>query len=515
MPQTVALGADQGDSVFRRAVGIGSGTKGEGLGGTPGRVHDFTNSVLAVTDLYNNGGQALGAPATSGGGGNACTSVTPNGTAPQETGGGAGGGNGGSGGTGGNCLADTSAGTGQSTTGGAVGREIASFVFNGLNTGTNPRAGVGRAFMGGGGGAGALNSAGFGTVGSGGQGGGIVFASAKSITNTGGIVAEGCNGVAGDTASSTTGGGGGGGGAGGTVVVLTSLSGTTTYSGVVINADGGNGANAGGTGNANRRGLGGGGGGGRMFFSLIENNTIPTTSAGNGTNGLTDGQPLNASSGNQGDIVGQLSAFNSVPGVKPGFSCESGTVPVTLSGTDVQISGNDLQVNFDVASEAGTLGYRILADLGNDLSATRMQVASVDSKNIDSLRETRYTVRVRDQGYSRVWIEEVAINGKATLYGPFAVGTKSGDHNIASNLNWAAVNDEQSAFRSAQARALRGANSGAAEVTVDSSRWVSFSADELSAAGVDLSNPTVKRGASVVPCVIEREGAPQRGSDGF
>ena len=500
LAQAVAISGNRGAAPARRTTAIGNGTKGEGSAGTPGQVYDFTNSVVTGSDLYPNGGQARGAPGNAGGGGNACSSVTPAAAAPFETGGGAGGGNGGGGGTGGTCISDTGAGTGQSLTGGVVGRAIPDFVFNSISTGSDPRAGVGRAIMGAGGGSGAL-AAGAAPQGSGGQGGGIVMVTGKTIINSGGIIADGCNGV--DSVS----GGGGGGGAGGTIVLLTSLSGSTTYAGVNVEADGGNGASAGAAGLANRRGPGGAGGGGRVFYSLIENNNVPSATIGSGNNGLTDGTAFGSSNADQGDNVGQLNVFNSVPGAKPGFVCESGTVPVTLSKVAVSQEGSEMVIRFNTASEAGTLGYRLLADVGPNGSFSRTELGFVDSKSIDSLKEQSYELRTRSIGASQIWIEEQSVDGKAALYGPYAVGNSVGEANLAPAMNWSAVNAEQTRFRSSQQIALRGQSTGRAEVSISADGWVSFSAAELAAAGITGSDIAVSQGARAVATKVDRSAS--------
>ena len=506
----VASGLDRGPSIFRRTIAIGNGVKGEGFSGTSRLVFDGISVVdLTGADGYTNGATGKGAPGSAGGGGNACSSVTGGPPPNNETGGGGGGGNGGRGGSGGTCNTNAVTGASSANTGGVEGRVFQGFTFNGvaLAGSTELPEGVGRITMGPGGGAAASNGS-AGIEGSGGLGGGIILLSANTFTGTADIVSNGCDGQAGSAAS-----GGGGGGAGGTIVLLTNLAGSTTYSSVQVRVNGGNGGNAGvGNGNADLRGPGGGGGAGRTYISRIANNGSAPVTASGGLSGVTDFTPANQSqtynavSGNNYNEQSNLNAYNSVPGAKPQFICVGGTVPVTLSNVDVKEIDSDLVVNFNTASEAGTLGFRVLADIGKGVQA-RVEIGSVASKAIDSLKEQSYSVRARNPGADQVWIEESAVDGKSTLYGPYKVGSAVGEVGLAQPLNWAAVNAEQLSFRAAQSAALRGISAKAAEIRVNSDGWVRVTQAQLVAAGVDLSgqpanNIAVRLGSSTVPARV-------------
>lgn len=183
-----------------------------------------------------------------------------------------------------------------------------------------------------------------------------------------------------------------------------------------------------------------------------------------------------------------------------------GTVPVTLSNVSIKESGPDLVVNFNTATEAGTLGFRVLADIGKGVQA-RVEIASVASKTIDSLKEQAYSVRARNPGADQVWIEESSVDGKAELYGPYKVGSSVGEVGLAQPLNWAVVNAEQSAFRAVRETALRGLSAQAAEVRVSTDGWVRITHAQLLAAGVDFAgqpveNITVRLGSVAVPARV-------------
>lgn len=512
LSQSIASPAlDAGPGLFRRTIAIGNGVKGEGLSGTPRLIFDGTSVVdLGGADGYQNGATGKGAPGSAGGGGNACSSVTGGPPPINETAGGAGGGNGGRGGSGGTCNSDAATGAAGANTGGVEGRLFAGFNFNGVSLSGNTEApeGVGRVTMGSGGGSGAASGS-TGIQGSGGLGGGIIMLSANTFSGSGDIVANGCNGEAGSNVS-----GGGGGGAGGTIVLLTNLSGGTSYSGIQVSVNGGAGGNAGiGNGLIDLRGPGGGGGAGRTYISRIVNNgSAPVTSSG-GAPGVTDffpdvtqAQPYGASQGNNFVEQSNLNAYNSVPGAKPSFICVGGTVPVTLSNVDVKEIGSELIVNFNTAAEAGTLGFRVLADIGKGLQA-RVEIGNAASKTIDSLKEQSYTVRARNPGADQIWIEESSVDGKATLYGPYKVGSSVGEVGLAQPLNWAAVNAEQLSFRAAQGVAMRGLNTSSAEIRVSSDGWVRVTQEQLLAAGVNfagqpIENIAVRMGSVTVPARV-------------
>jgi hypothetical protein len=521
-----------GPSPFRRSYTTGSGLKGEGGGGTPrlvfdgsttldlGTTHEGYPAVTPGTAITNGAIASKGAPRGAGGGGNACATVTA--TVPlvafEETGGGAGGGNGGRGGTGGTCVGDFDTGVGTADTGGIGGTEYTGFSFLGFactrdsgGPGTESPLCAGRITMGSGGGSGAKNGV-TSDVAAGGRGGGIVLINARQFVGSGTIAADGCAGQAGSLVS-----GGGGGGAGGTITLLADLSGTTTWAGVVVSARGGDGGDALiGPGNEERRGPGGGGGAGRVYTARTSNNSAPSISTLGGTAGVTDtdaAPALNLGAADGASFVEQenIDAYNVSPGVKPNFICASGTVPVTLSFIDAKVQGSELVVNFETASEAGTLGYRVYTDVPG---AARQQLnADLLPGKGDSVAPLRYTVRGSYRGAREVWIEEVDVKGKATVYGPFPIGSPSGEQNIAVSTDWQAIQAEQTAFRASEAQAIvarRSSTGAVVELRTQRHGWYSVSFEQLVALGVDWNGVEsrrieLRRGTRSIP--VEVSGA--------
>jgi uncharacterized repeat protein (TIGR01451 family) len=257
-----------GSNIIDYSVAAGTGAppntlgaaKGEGIAGTPRFVrgptitNGFTGQDLGASGYQAALDYARGAPANAGGGGN------------QHNAGGGGGGNAGDGGIGGRSFGFYSA----TNTGPTCVTLTASF-FSCTGDGSRAVGGFGgvgiapsaaRLFLGGGGGAGETNDASDDPAvaqGSGGNGGGLVFIRARTITGNGTINSNGQAGQPGGRDA------GGGGGSGGTVVVVTD---STNVPGLVVNTQGGAGGNTGLplTG-LETQGTGGGGGGGAFIRS--------------------------------------------------------------------------------------------------------------------------------------------------------------------------------------------------------------------------------------------------------
>jgi hypothetical protein len=444
-------------SQFVSATAGTTNTKGEGLAG--------------VASALSGGSLGLGAPANAGGSGQTCNLT--NGF--QGAGGGANGGVGGNGGGG-------TAATCNTNPGGHGG---------GILPGTNDTS---RLWLGGGGGGGAQSAAG---ACDGSSGGGIVILRASAMTGQGTIIADAAA-VGGSLASARA---GGGGGAGGNVIVQTGIAGGTTFNNITMNASGADavsntGVNAGGS---------GGGGGGRIFISQTAATPLGTRSIVGGIGGNT--AATDGTAGSAGTITTGIDPVNTSPGVKPAFICfQSQTVPVTLSHVDVREIGGDLQVNFSTATEAGTLGFKVLADVGRDVQA-RVEIAALASKTVDSLKEQSYSVRAKNPGATQIWLEESSVDGKSQLYGPYPLGRAVGEVGLTQTLNWTAINAEQARFNAARNTAVRGLSPKAAELRIAQSGWVEITHEALLAAGVDFTgessrNIAVRRGSETVPARI-------------
>jgi uncharacterized repeat protein (TIGR01451 family) len=312
-------------------------SKGEGLAGTPRYVYSSVSNTITNTGVegYPNGSMARGAPGNAGGGGNDGDSGV------NHNAGGGGGSNGGKGGTGGNTW------NGNSAIGGFPG---AVFAYS-----------PAKMVMGGGGGAGASNN-GAGVTSSGGSGGGIVMINAGSITGTGTITVDGGNGVSADND------GAGGGGAGGSVLMYVA---SGNFTGLTVNARGGNGGNAWptsapGAANINAHGPGGGGGGGVVQLSA-GGATVNTAGGANGTT-TTGLLQWGTGPGVTGTTTNTVT-LSSIPGIYPGSQC------LVMSGTvfdDVNYGGNSGR-NYSTANTSA-IGSGFAANAIASTNTTRVEL---------------------------------------------------------------------------------------------------------------------------------------------
>ena len=305
-------------------------SKGEGIAGTPRFIAPATITTTttstdayggALTDSLPSGSYARGAPGNAGGGGTDGHPVNND----YNSGGGAGanGGSGGQGGYGWNSMAAT-----NSTDGGFGGTAFP--------------ASTSALVMGGGGGAGTTNDGSYyisstnhsadcganctGIYSSGGAGGGIVILHAGSVTGAGTITSNGGSTLSTDNDST------GGGGAGGSILVFANSGGLT---GLIVNANGGNGGNAwpetapGGF-PGQRHGPGGGGGGGAIFLTA----SPASSSVAGGTNGYTNTvEDSYGSTPGQSGVVVTTHVITETPGTQSGAYCAGSDLAVTNSGS--------------------------------------------------------------------------------------------------------------------------------------------------------------------------------------
>lgn len=186
------------------------------------------------------------------------------------------------------------------------------------------------------------------------------------------------------------------------------------------------------------------------------------------------------------------------------------TLPVTLSDVAVQVEAGQLVVEFGTAAEAGTLGFRVLANRAGQRTPQPVNDGLVMASGA-GFEPRRYEARAPYAGQTEVFIEEVATDGQTKVYGPYAVGSQTGERELYVATDWAAIAAEQSTFREAQAAAVvsRGsATSNEAELRISSTGLVRIGHQELLASGIDWTgvnsrNIRLSRGSSAVPMRYE------------
>ena len=365
----------------RSVAASSNGEKGEGIAGTSsGHTGIGTTGYPTSVALELDGDRMMGAPGNAGGGGN-----DPG--APSQNAGGGGGGNGGAGGRGGHSWSSNL----------AVGG------FGGAALGPS----LGRVFMGGGGGAGSRNnSPGIPLASSGSAGGGLVLVRTALLAGTGTVTADGAS--ANIAAFIAENDGSGGGGAGGSVVFVAPPA--VALTGLTILARGGRGSDNDVLVTNDPHGPGGGGGGGAYFVSSAPSGT---SSVAGGVHGTTNTEAIafGATSGAVG-VTNTASAFDSVPGVQTCFAVTRASI------LGVRVTPG--LVEFSTETQRGTAGFKVhgLTRQGR----VRIDDGFVKAELPNSFGPTKYSVGASTGGSSAVFIEEVEVNGRSRMIGPFAVG---------------------------------------------------------------------------------------------
>jgi hypothetical protein len=364
-----ATTAGTGVILYRSSTAADGAEKGEGIAGYQG---DYTNGRYGRGAVANAGGGGNSHNAGGGGGANAPSGATWSGqgvmlgtfttdpwtmdpgytanTSARTTSQG--------GGRGGYSYStvDLDALTvapGDSSWGGDARRDVGG--LGGRPVVNSTSGAEARLFMGGGGGAGDGNNIATYGSGRGGNGGGLVFLIAGSITGAGSILANGEDGppVVGVSAGGDAAGGGGG---GGTVVVH-----ATSISAVSISANGGKGGSQQGSASQNEvEGPGGGGGGG--YIALAGSGT-PTLSATGGPSGTTDRTALSefpangATAGNAGLTTGTASTFIYCSGNTLVTTIATNpTNPSTSATGDFTFTNTDSPVTYECQIDGGAWG---------------------------------------------------------------------------------------------------------------------------------------------------------------
>ncbi|MEK6302327.1 MAG: C25 family cysteine peptidase [Acidobacteriota bacterium] len=394
----------------RVSTNLKHGSKAEGIAGTPKWVYvSSSNSVVDTgSEGYPNGSIARGAPGNAGGGG------TDGDPVAGENSGGGGGGNGAIGGVGGNTW------QGNDPLGGLGGVRFT-------------QAAAARVVLGGGGGAGARENTVTAVASSGAAGGGFVIIRARLFLGTGTINADGAAAY-----NFTENDGGGGGGAGGSVIVL-ALTGNLT--GLTVNARGGRGGDAWPTepsnNGDNRHGPGGGGSGGAVFLSSAAASTVVTGGA-HGTT-TTSASTYGSADGGNGTPVTNMTA-GQIPGVQGGAQCAAPTAVEMASFTATRYQGG-VSLRWQTGYEVRNLGFNIYREQKGSYSKINPEPVAGSALLFGPKVALRagFAYSWWDRGIAdcglriaecegiRYWIEDMDLNGHASMHGPFGVERSSGE----------------------------------------------------------------------------------------
>jgi len=191
------------------------------------------------------------------------------------------------------------------------------------------------------------------------------------------------------------------------------------------------------------------------------------------------------------------------------------TLPVTLSlFSSERLSASQLAVRWNVATEAGTIGYRVLqADTNGELQALNRDL--LPATGIDSLLPQFYETTVISSSNAPLHLEEISRQGRSERFGPYAIGATKGESLTFTAAPWAAARSEQAQASSRQVAERRAVQTQlgvlAAEIRVDKSGMQRVSVADLQAIGVDLSGRDsrllrLREGASFVALRVVPDG---------
>lgn len=138
-----------------------------------------------------------------------------------------------------------------------------------------------------------------------------------------------------------------------------------------------------------------------------------------------------------------------------------GTLPVTVAWVESSPMAEGLDLRFVTASENRNVAFRIW-----DLTEGRAPrpLAMVPSKVVDSFEPQEYGVEIAARGVGRIGIEDVAVDGRGRLHGPFAVGSTVGLRPEVAPIDWSAIRLETGAVPPAGNGVAAGVAAGTAAV---------------------------------------------------
>lgn len=166
------------------------------------------------------------------------------------------------------------------------------------------------------------------------------------------------------------------------------------------------------------------------------------------------------------------------------------TLPVTLAGFNaVRLNAQELAVRWSVATEAGSIGYRILQG-STDGTLHPLNPELIVATGVDSLLPQLYSATLNSSSNSPLYLEELSSHGRTERFGPYEIGAVSGDTLAYQAAHWNLATDERLLALARQnderGTQLRQRGIAEAEVLVSETGMQRFSVAQLRAAGVDL-----------------------------
>ena len=181
---------------------------------------------------------------------------------------------------------------------------------------------------------------------------------------------------------------------------------------------------------------------GALVLTLIALATLAALSAPNLTSqtlgGFSNGNGSSSNGGTQmtSGILGQWVQGTSTGGtssVTAGFlpAASSKPLAVTLGYFHAVRADGIIHVNWQTATEAGVAGFRLYGEANG--TRTLLTEELVPSTVVDAVTPTSYSLRVTGDA-ARFLLEEVGVDGSATLHGPFDEGVEYGEYLPTANV---------------------------------------------------------------------------------
>jgi subtilisin-like proprotein convertase family protein/uncharacterized protein YciI len=196
------------------------------------------------------------------------------------------------------------------------------------------------------------------------------------------------------------------------------------------------------------------------------------------------------------------------------------TLPVTLAGfSAARLDPARLAVRWSVATEAGTLGYRLLqGESGTELA--RIGTELVASQAVSTVLPQYYESIVDTRSNAPLYLEELSAHGRLERFGPFAVGEVKGEMLEFTEQPWVQAAQERAdadVTRQAGVRSRRDVEPIQAEILVDQSGVQRVALAQLHALGLDLlgRDPALLRlthGGIELPLAIDGDGTLSAGN---
>jgi|GEM_PF-1735949 len=178
------------------------------------------------------------------------------------------------------------------------------------------------------------------------------------------------------------------------------------------------------------------------------------------------------------------------------YLLEAGTLPVSISAFDSQVTRSGLEVSWTTVSETENIGFYIWADTGRSFELLTEKM--IPSTATDAVGVNHYSVTLKSRealAAKSLSITAVDVRGEEEMYGLFDVGNAYGREAATAAIPWQSLNaqmDQRLAVLGYEHsdQGLRRNDAASRPVAVDfavsSEGMQSISFDDLTAAGLDL-----------------------------